>query len=645
MKNQIFTIFQQPLSSYRKPTGPRSIGFLLYANQILLVVLAITSAYLLLTGPTRWEEAIGGLIVTGVLIFSSLIVIVVDLNRRRNESRLANSEQMRALYLDQISMAVIHCDPSGEIIEWNPAATVTFGYSEQEAVGQNAIAFLALKSDEGRIHRLVKNLKNGDASELRNINQNRTKDGTVICCEWFNTAVRGENDALLGWIFSAVDITERIENERELKQAKEDAEAATQAKSAFLANMSHEIRTPMNGVIGMTSLLSSSELTSEQVEFVETIRKSGNALLEIINEILDFSKIESGNLLLEEHPFQLDSSIRDVLDLFTSEVKKKNISLTQLISEGVPNHVLGDSGRLRQILVNLVGNAVKFTERGGITVELGLSKDPALKPHHVALQFAVRDTGIGIPPDKIDTLFESFNQADISTTRKYGGTGLGLAISKKLIEHMDGEIWIESTLDRGSTFHFTICLPVADASSIADMDNQSNADRKESVNTQTTNATLSSGHRRPAIEQPETAGVSKEWNIRAQAGSFSILLVEDNLVNQKVALHLLKRMGYSADVAGNGLEAIEAVKRQCYDLVLMDVQMPEMDGIQATLQIRQQLDEESQPTIVAMTAAALQEDKKRALDAGMDGFVSKPIKLEELEAQLLQLANFKLPAH
>jgi PAS domain S-box-containing protein len=694
---------------------------------------------------------------------SSYLVVIADLTeRRRAEEALREREEIFRSISAAAQDAIVMADPDGCITVWNEAAERMFGYAREEAVGQLLHGLIVPERYEDRSALGLAQFRETGRGPLIGPPQQivgRRKDGRELPVELSISAIHLRG----GWHAVAIirDITERLKVEEALWNAKEQTEAANlelqrsveranrlaeeaavanATKSEFLANMSHEIRTPMNGIIGMSGLLLDTPLTPEQAEYVETVRSCADSLLTIINDILDFSKIEAGRLQLEVLDFDLAVTLEEMTDMLAVRAHEKDLELTCLIAPDVPRYLCGDPGRLRQVLTNLVGNGVKFTEAGEVNIEVAVEEDVG---EQVVLRFAVKDTGIGIPAEKVATLFKPFTQVDSSMTRRFGGTGLGLSISRQLTQLMGGRIGVESEVGSGSTFWFTARfgrqarpepapLPRAEIAGLKVLGADDNAANRrvlaglfkswgcvgevvedgatalarlraaaaagepfrvamvDMMMPQVTGEELGSlvkqdpairdtilvmmtsgGRRGDAARMAELgfaayltkpvkashlrgtlqtlvshAGVEHRVHPRPIVTRFTlaeaarrrprILLAEDNITNQRVARALLEKMDHRVDTVANGREALRALGSIPYDLVLMDVQMPEMDGFEATRAIRNAGASVRNPSvpIVAMTAHAMKGDRERCLAAGMDDYVAKPIRPAELAAAI-----------
>jgi len=520
-----------------------------------------------------------------------------------------NLAQLQAV-VQSISDGVVISDPQGNILSMNAAALALHEYEKVEDIRKPAREF----SDTFRLHTLdgrllsvsewpISRALRQEKFQNLEVRFDRLDTGSTSYRSYDGAPVYDKNGKMVLCVLTLRDITARIRLEQETAAAREEAVRANRAKSRFLANMSHEIRTPLNNMVGMAELLLSSGLTTQQREYMESILSSTDHLLAIINDILDFSKIEAGAVTIQSVALKPRKVVDKTVAAFRLQAESRNVALSHKIDPLVPKTVTGDPVRLREILANLVGNALKFTERGEVTVHVSLKEDGE---DGVTLGFRIQDTGIGIPEEDIPQLFSPFTQGDASTTRRHGGTGLGLAITRSLIERMGGEIHVDSKPGEGSMFWFDLKFKHAPGGIVADQEEETAARQKTSASSQA-----------PRLERP-----------------LHILVAEDNNQSQTLMHLMLESIGATCEIVSNGKEAVEAWKDRRFDAVLMDCQMPVMDGYEASRAIRDLETAGRKTLIIALTAHAFQEERDKCLDAGMDDHVGKPIRLETLVAAL-----------
>ena len=688
-------------------------------------------------GRERWYQSLKSALTVGSHT-DYILVVATDITERvLAEQQLAEQHKLLRALVNSLPDFIFVKDANSRYVLANAAHCHLLGASTvEELLGKTDFDFFSAAStaeffaDEQRVLRTGQPM----LDKVETINKETVEQQRWVLAS--KIPLFDDQGRATHVIGVSRDITMLKRTEAAMRDAKEQAEAATRAKSEFLANMSHEIRTPMNAIIGMTNLLLDTELTADQAEFVSTIRVSGENLLAILNDLLDFSKIESGSMELEQQPFSVLECIEETLDMFAPRAFQKGIELAYTVTDNLLTTVIGDSLRLRQVLINLIGNAVKFTERGEVVV--AASGETAGEGQY-RLSFAVRDTGIGIPSDRRHFLFRSFSQVDASTTRRYGGTGLGLAISKRLVEMMAGDISVESQPGAGSVFTFHILVqpgahsedPPAESQSLQGQrvllvdDNQTNltilvhqfrrwglsvlpvassvealrllskgerfdiavfdmlmpemdgiqlaaharrtlagtnlpiilltsisdADTRLAAREQGFAAVLTKPAKLAQLYEAVSSALGRTTHLQRRLRSqrkhqsdfaaiapvkrpLRILLAEDNPINQKVAMRILSRLGHTPVMVENGSEAVAALQENGFDVILMDIHMPEMDGLEATRRIRRDLPNDHQPYIIALTADVMEGFQQRCLDAGMDAYISKPVRIDELAASL-----------
>jgi PAS domain S-box-containing protein len=570
----------------------------------------IEKRYIHRDGRTVWILLVGSLVRDLAGRPVNFIAQVRDVTARKAaEQALQESEARYRMLLGTANEGVWTIDAQGRTDYVNRRMADLLGYEPEDMVGRPLFDFM-----DAAARRDAELYEARRRSGIREVHEFRFQrsDGEDLWALLATTPIPAADGGYSGALAMVTDITDRKRAETALLRAKVVAEQATRAKSEFLANMSHEIRTPMNGIIGMTELLLDSGLTQEQREYLDMVLNSAESLLQIIDDILDFTRVEAGKLELDSQPFRIGESLSQPLKILDVRAAQKGLACTFRVLPDVPAEAIGDVGRIRQVLVNLVGNAIKFTEAGGVAVEVALARP--VTENEVELHFSVRDTGIGIAVERQSDIFEPFAQGDPSTTRRFGGTGLGLAISGQLVQLMGGRIWIDSAPGQGTTVHFTTRLgAVTDAPQLAP---------------------APAGQRSPPSGASQEAETPQPSPAPASNG-LRILLAEDNPVNQRLTFELLARRGHDVTVAENGRLALEALERESFDLVLLDVQMPEMGGLEVVARIRErEAGKRTHLPVIALTAHALPRDRERCLAAGMDGYLAKPVRPAELYAAI-----------